>query len=118
MEFRELSDEEWVFIEPLLPPRARTGRPRADDRIVLNGILYVLITGCRWMDMPPKYGSHVTAWRRLKRWSGEGVWRHVLEALIAKGYSAGRLSLDRVAIDSTTIEARKGGAYRIRWIQA
>jgi transposase len=39
MEFRELSDEQWQFIQPLLPPRARTGRPRADDRRTLKGIL-------------------------------------------------------------------------------
>ncbi|MEM2194397.1 MAG: transposase [Candidatus Methanomethylicia archaeon] len=44
MRFRELSDEEWKFVEPLLPPRARTGRPRADDRRTVNGMLYVLIT--------------------------------------------------------------------------
>jgi len=45
MEFRELSDGEWEVIKPLLPPRARV-----DDRMALNGVLYVLITGCRWMD--------------------------------------------------------------------
>jgi transposase len=43
MEFRELSDEEWELIKPLLPPK--TGRPRVDDRRVINGILYVLVTG-------------------------------------------------------------------------
>ena len=52
MESRELSKEQWQFIQPLLPQGARTGRPRADDRRALNGILYVLTTGCRWMDMP------------------------------------------------------------------
>ena len=50
MELCELSDGEWDAIKPFLPPKARTGRPRADDRLVLNGILYVLTTGCRWMD--------------------------------------------------------------------
>ncbi len=35
----------------LLPPRARTGRPKVDDRKSINGILYMLVTGCRWMDM-------------------------------------------------------------------
>jgi transposase len=93
MEFRELSDEQWQFIQPLLPLRARTGRPRADDRRTLNGILYVLVTGCRWMDMPKEYGSHKTAWRRL----------------LELGYQAGRLKLGAVAVDATTIEARKGG---------
>ncbi|MEM1586342.1 MAG: transposase [Candidatus Bathyarchaeia archaeon] len=61
MEFREI-------IGSLLPPRAGIGRPRIDDRIIVNGILYVLVTGCRWMDMPSKYGSYKTAWDRFKRW--------------------------------------------------
>jgi transposase len=61
MEFRELSDEEWEVIKPLLPPRSRVGGPRADDRRIINGILYVLTTGCRWMDMSLKYGSYKTA---------------------------------------------------------
>jgi transposase len=67
VQFREVSDDEWELIRPLLPPRAKVGRPRADDRKVLNGILYVLTTGCRWMDTPKRYGHYSTAWRRLKR---------------------------------------------------
>jgi len=77
MEFRELSDFEWEVVKPLLPPRSR-----ADDRMVLNGILYVLVTGCRWMDMPLKYGSYKTAWKRLKRWSDKGVWDRIFKAFI------------------------------------
>jgi len=52
----ELTDEQWERIRPLLPPPARTGRPRADDQKVLNGILYVLRTGCAWKEMPREYG--------------------------------------------------------------
>jgi len=55
---RELSDEPWEFIEPLLPPPH--GRPRADDRQVLNGILYVLRTGIPWNDLPERYGDDST----------------------------------------------------------
>jgi transposase len=102
MEFRELSDGEWELIKPLLPPKARTGRPRADDRLVLNGILYVLITGCRWMDMPICYGSYKTAWKRLKRWQEEGIWDRVFKALESMR------SYNRVAVDSSTVEAKKG----------
>jgi transposase len=47
MEFRELSDEQWKFIKPHFPPQPITGRKRADDRKVINDILFVLITGCR-----------------------------------------------------------------------
>ncbi len=45
MECRELSDGVWELIRPLLPPKAKVGRPRIDDRTVINGILYVLVTG-------------------------------------------------------------------------
>jgi len=91
-------------IRPLLPPRSRVGRPRADDRMVLNGILYVLTTGCRWIDMPLKYGSYKTAWKRLKRWQDEGVWDRICRRLAS--IRDGGL----VAVDSSTVEARKGGS--------
>jgi transposase len=108
MEFRELSDEEWELIKPLLPPKAKTGRPKADDRRVLNDILYVLATGCRCMDMPPKYGHYSTAFRRLKHWQTQGIWTRILKTLIAKGYTIGKLSIGKVSVDSTIIEAKKG----------
>jgi transposase len=47
MGFQALIDEPWAFLAPLRPPRAKTGRPRVDDRKVLNGILNVRVTGCR-----------------------------------------------------------------------
>jgi len=105
MEFREVSDGEWEVIKSLLPPRSRVGRPRADDRIVLNGILYVLVTGCRWMDMPLKYGSYKTAWKRLKKWQDEGVWDRIFKAL------ASIREHGVIAVDSSTVEAKKGGSW-------
>jgi transposase len=104
---------EWEVIRPLLPPRASVGRPRVDDRLVVNGILYVLVTGCRWMDLPARYGSYKACWDRFRRWSVMGVWSRVLEALIAMGYSTGRLRLDRVARIVLLLRRVKGGAYRI-----
>ncbi len=104
MEFRELSAGEWRLIEPLLPPRAWTGRPRADDRRIINAIIYVLTTGCRWMDLPSEYGSYKTAWKRLKRWQTVGVWERIFEAF------ASSRSSDVVAVDSSTVEAKKGEA--------
>ena len=92
-------------MKQLLPPKAKVGRPRADDRMVLNGILYVLVTGCRWMDMPPRYGSCKTSWSRLKRWQDEGVWYRILRAL------ASIRGCEIVAVDSSTVEAKKGGSW-------
>lgn len=110
MEFRELTDEQWDFIEPLLPSSANEGRPRADDRTTINAIIYVLTTGCRWMDLPSKYGDDVTAWRRLRNWEKLGVWKAVMRKVMSLGYSAHRLSLENVSVDSTDVAAKKGGS--------
>jgi transposase len=50
-----LSDRQWEKIEPLLPPPRGFGRPRAEDRAVLEGILWVLRSGARWRDLPKEY---------------------------------------------------------------
>ena len=52
-------------------------------------------------------GSYKTCWDRFRRWSVRGVWSKVLEALIAMGYSTGKLRLDKVAVDSTTLRLYK-----------
>jgi transposase len=67
------ADDQWELLVTSIPLPAYTGRPRADDRNYINGILYVLMTGCRWMDMPTKYGSYKTVWERHKKWSDKGV---------------------------------------------
>ena len=48
--FEELTDNQWKVLVPSIPPHAHIGRPRADDRNTVDGILYVLMSGCRWMD--------------------------------------------------------------------
>lgn len=108
MKFEELTNKQWEFIKPLLPPQPIVGRKRADDRKTINGILFVLHSGCRWRDMPKSYGSYVTAWRRLKRWSEEGVWERILTSIRDLAYRSGNLRLDVIAIDSSFVEAKKG----------
>ena len=55
-------------MQKYIPKPARTGRPRSNDRVTINGIMFVLVTGCRWREMPEKYGSKSTAHRRLQNW--------------------------------------------------
>ena len=111
MEFRELDDKQWGFIEPFLPPPAGTGRPRIDDRMVFNAIVYVLTTGCRWMDLPKHFQIHYTnVWRRLKDWEEQGIWKKIMEGVIKHGYASGKLGLEIVAVDSTDVAAKKGGS--------
>jgi transposase len=82
MRATELTDEQWERLKPLLPPRQKRGRPRADDRRTLNGVLYVLRTGCRWQDVPREYGSSSTSWRRLKAWEEDGTWERIWHSLL------------------------------------
>jgi transposase len=78
-----LSDAQWEQARPLLPAHNREGRPRADDRRTLEGILYILRTGAPWGDLPRAYGSPVTCWRRLAEWEASGVWERVWATLLA-----------------------------------
>ena len=107
MKFSDLTADQWDYIKCFLPPQPRVGRKRAEDRKTINGILYVLETGCKWEDMPRRYGSYVTAWRRLKRWSEEGIWFKILSAICDTAYINGNLSIDTVSVDSTLIDSKK-----------
>jgi hypothetical protein len=92
-----------------LPPPAQTGRPRADDRRTIEGILYVLITGCRWQDLPREYGASTTVWRRLKRWGEEGVWERIWRATLATLERHGQLDWTIAFLDGSFAPAKKGG---------
>jgi transposase len=66
----------WDALRPLLPerPACRIGRPRVEDRVAFTAILFVLVTGLPWRLVPQEMGcSGVTAWRRLRDWSGRRV---------------------------------------------
>ena len=58
----ELTDEEWLRIEPLLPPEntGKQGRPRKDNRIIMNGIVWLARSGAPWRDLPERYGSNLS----------------------------------------------------------
>ncbi|WP_079148996.1 transposase [Streptomyces agglomeratus] len=55
----ELTDHEWELLAPLIP-RAATGRPRVEDRRVINGMVYKIRTGISWRDLPERYGPWKT----------------------------------------------------------
>ena len=110
----EVPDELWERIAPLLPPHPRRhrypGRRRRDDRLCLQGVLFVLITGTAWEHLPQElgYGSGMTCWRRLREWQEAGVWPRLHELLLAELRAAGALDLSRAAIDGTHAQAKGG----------
>ncbi|WP_374711136.1 transposase [Roseiflexus sp.] len=66
-----------IVIPLILKKKSKRSRPRNDDRQTLNGILYVLKTGCAWADAPTDYGSDSTCWRRLNEWALDGAWERI-----------------------------------------
>ena len=106
----ELTDEQWGNLAPLLPTRRPRGRPRAEDLKTLNGILYVLRTGCLWEDVPREYGSPTTCWRRLKEWAENGTREEVWRGLLALLDERENIDWDRAFLDGSFIPAIKGGA--------
>ena len=111
MRTTNLTDEQWRHLGPLIPPpRKGRGRPRADDRKTLNGILYVLRTGCRWEDVPREYGSPSTCWRRLRTWEQDGTWEHIWRSLLALLDERAKLKWTRAFLDGSFVPAKKGDA--------
>ncbi len=108
-----LTDEQWERVRPLLPrpkPGRRGGRPWADDRACLEGILWVLRTGARWKDLPERYPSPSTCWRRLRRWEEEEVWLEMWRAFLATLDERGELDWSEAFVDASFVPAKKGGA--------
>ena len=104
----ELTDAQWQLLLPLLPPKATTGRPRADDRRTLNGILWVLRTGARWADMPREYGAPSTAHVRLQTWAKQGVWECIWRKLLSSMEEQRKLDWSKAFLDGAFIPAKKG----------
>ncbi len=69
----DLTDEEWAIIAPLIPRAKRGGNKRTVDvRAVLNGVMYILSTGCQWATLPPKdLPPRSTVNDYLRRWDAD-----------------------------------------------
>jgi len=112
----ELSETQWKRIAPLLPGKpSDPGRTGSDNRLFVNGCLWVLRSGAHWRDLPERYGRWKTIHKRFSRWAHGGVWERVFAAL----------TVDRdnqyLMLDSTIVRAHqqaatgKGGRRIRRW---
>lgn len=115
----ELTDMEWERLQPLLPPH-KPGRPRQDDRRILNGIRWKLTTGAPWRDVPERYGPWQTVYTRFWRWTRAEVWDRIFAAVQRQADSAGQIDWDLHFVDGSVIRAHqhaagaKGGTQRPR----
>jgi len=109
----DLTDEQWALLAPLLPDAKPGGRPRSVDlREVVNGLLYVLRTGCPWRHLPHDLPPWGTVWAYFRRWRDDGTLDRLHDELRAQVRQAvGRDPQPSAAIlDSQSVKtAEKGG---------
>jgi transposase len=114
----DLTDEEFGYIEPLIPPAKHGGRRRGVNvREVLNGIMYVLSTGCQWRYIPKDLPPKSTVFYYFDLWNYDGTLLRIHHALYVKcREQAGReVSPTACIIDSQSVKsAEKGGPASIR----
>ena len=111
MRRKELSNEQWERLQPLLPPqKPHTGRPAADHRRILNGILWIIRTGAPWRDLPERYGSWRTVASRFYRWRQAGIWERLFAAVQQQGDAAGQLDWAVHFVDGTVVRAHQHAA--------
>lgn len=104
-----LTDDQWKKVEPHLPKLRSKGRPWKNNREVFEGILWILRSGARWKDLPERYPSPSTCWRRLKLWEEQDVWLDLWRAFLSELDKRGRLDWAEVFMDGTFAPAKKGG---------
>jgi transposase len=109
MRRHDVSDTEWVRLEPLLPPR-KAGKPRKDDRLVINAILWKLATGAPWRDLPERYGPWQSVYTRFRRWTQGGVWDRIFAAVQRQADAAGQIDWTVHFVDGTVIRAHQHAA--------
>ena len=116
MEFRgsswRMSDAFWRHIEPLLPKYPRSpsgGRPRANRRQVMNGIFYVLRTGCQWKALPREFGSGSTVHRYFQEWTQQGVFGKAWHKMLKRYNRRRGIGWNWQSVDASMTKAPLGG---------
>ena len=117
----EISDDLWEKIEPVLltadPPKA-TGRKRVDQRLMLNGVVYKLRSGCQWNLLPKELGDDSTIHRAFQRWVRLGVfaqvWAMVEEGQELNNEARPKMRLDKLIGSSKPRKTHAGGVQNRR----
>ena len=113
----DLTDDEWAHVEPLIPPAKRGGNRRhVDVREVMNGIMYILSTGCQWRAIPKDLPARSTLFDYLDLWSYDSTLACIHHALYVECREQGEREASPTAaiIDSQSVKsAEKGGCALI-----
>ncbi|SRR5579883_52595 len=105
----EVPDDLWEMVACLLarfdPPK-KTGRPRIDARLALNGMIYRARTGCQWNQLPERFGDDASLHRTQQRWEALGLFDALWGLVLSRSEQAGALTWDWQAADGCLGKAR------------
>lgn len=109
-----MPEEFYELAQPMLPPEKEMGplggRPAKSHHTVLKVIWFVLVTSCRWKDVPREMGCcGETARTRLQEWERAGIWVRLHHLLLTLLHRQNHLHLDTAIIDTTQVRAFGGG---------
>jgi transposase len=114
----DLTDEEWSLVEPLIPlGKPGGGKRTVNMREVVNGLMYILSTGCQWRAMPKDLPPKSTVYDYFDLWTYDGTLDRVHHALYQQCREQGQREASPTAaiIDSQSVKsAEKGGPASIR----
>ena len=114
----DLTDQEWALVKPEIPRAKRGGNKRSvDEREVINGLMYVLSTGCQWRAIPKDLPPRSTVNHYFCRWRHDGTLERLHHAryVRCREQAARQTSPTAAIIDSQSVKsAEKGGVGPIR----
>lgn len=109
----DMNDDEWALLAPFIPPAKPGGRPRSvDTRRILNGLFYVLRSGCAWRYLPQEYGPWQTVYYYFRQWRLDGTWArmHAQLRALARVHAGRDPTPSAAIIDSQSVKTLMGGA--------
>lgn len=113
----DVTNEQWAWMEPLLPPAPTGGRPRKTNmRDVMDAIFYILRTGCQWRYLPKDFPPKSTVWRYFKQWRDDGTLERIHDVLRREVRTAAKPYSPRTtaSVDSQSVDTTSGGEARGR----
>jgi transposase len=109
----EVPDGLWERIERVLPkekPKGSVGRPALPNRQVVNGILFVLRSGCQWKGLKKEwYGASSSLHERFKTWNETGLWKEIYRVMVKYYHKKRHIQWRWQAVDSKMAPAPLGG---------
>lgn len=102
----ELTNQEWKKIFPLLPPEktGKPGRPRKNNRLMLNAMIWIAKSGASWRDLPECYGPWKSVYSRFRKWLDKDIFKEIFKKL---NFEA---ELGEISIDASIVQAHQNSA--------